>query len=278
MPVQKIMSLPGQSCWRFDPLCEYRWFDCKGPLSALADAIWIYGGRDRQLSGQLLVPHWKACLAVIRKWKTGADMPSEVELSVLGPIGTPRWNGEVDNVEIIAVRLQPEAVAILFDFKPGDIVDRDVIWTASGKRFDKVRRLAERGASAERIVCALIEMLVGVANRNHMIDPLTAAVARELRKAGEPPRIAHIAKLFDVSERTLRRRFEHHVGIPPKYYARQFRLKQLLLEMDRQQHPQWATLALDFGYFDQAHMIDDVKSLTGVRPSKLHQMRRLAYE
>lgn len=277
MRVQKTLRLPELSGWRSDPLLEYRWLDCEGPLSGFADAIWIYGGRNRQLSSQLLVPHWKVCVAVIRKWKTATDIPSEVEISILGPIDTPRWNGEVDNVEIVAVRLQPEAVSAVFDFKPGDIADLDVNLAEHDILLDKVRRLAERGASAEHLVCALIEFLHCTANRSRVIDPLTSAVAGELRKAGEPPRIFDIAKQFDISERTLRRRFEHNVGIPPKYYARQFRLKQLLLEMDRHQHPKWTTLALDFGYFDQAHMIDDVRLLTGVTPSKLHQMRRQAH-
>jgi AraC-like DNA-binding protein len=274
MPSEETLLLRGNTGWRFDPLREYRWLECKGSLSALADAIWIYGGRDRQLSSQLLVPHWKACIAVIRKWRSGTRIPSEVEISILGPMGIPRWNDEVDNVEIVAVRLQPEALAALFDFKAGDIIDRDVKLTGLGVRFDRIRRLAEVGEAAERIAGAMIELLAGISNCKREVDPLTSAVANELRKAGAPPRIADMAKLFDVSERTLRRRFEQNIGVPPKYYARQFRLKQLLLEMDRHQNPKWATLALDFGYFDQAHMIDDVRSLTGIRPSTLHQMRR----
>ena len=259
--------------WQSDPLGEYRWADCAGPMAKIADAIWIYGGSDSRLSGQLLVPHWKTCLAVIRSWTAGTYTPNDVQLSMLGPIATPRWNGEIDNVEIVAVRLQPEAVAALFDILPSDIIDRDLP-VAADPRLDEVRRIAEQGEPAERIAAALVDFLADAANQSRTVDPLTSAAAQLLRQASGQPRISAIANHLDISEQTFRRRFEQHVGVAPKYYARQFRLKHVLLEMDRYPRPNWSALALDFGYFDQAHMIEDIRALTGVGPSQLHAMRR----
>lgn len=261
--------------WKLDPLGEYRWFDVKGALNNLAEAVWIYGGKGRALSNQLLVPHWKACLAVIRRWDPQSKLPCDVRFAILGPVSTPRWNRSDKNIEVVAVRLQPEAVAAILDLKPGEILDRDIALEPEAG-LDSVRRLAERGADATCVAKALVAYLAGQTDVSGKIDALTTAVAKLLRNTGGTARIGDVAESIGISERTMRRRFEQNIGVTPKYYARQARLKHVLLALDRVQHPDWSGFAHDFGYFDQAHMIDDMRALTGFGPSQLHAMRRVA--
>ena len=260
-------------CWKTDPLGEYRWTNIEGPLSQLTDALWIFGERGREVSAQILVPHWKLCLAVVRRWNTVSGQLDDVKLSLLGPINTPRRNESGSGLEIIAVRLHPEAAAAVLDVKPIDVVDHDPAFE-HWPSLDAVRQVAESGAAADAVGAELINYLLGRLSPNRDQITFSALAARTMRRSFGLRRIKAVAAEMDVSERTFRRRFEQEVGLPPKQYARRVRLVNMLLQTDRIAAPNWSAVAHDFGYFDQAHMIDDTRNLTGVALSTLHVMRR----
>lgn len=87
-------------------------------------------------------------------------------------------------------------------------------------------------------------------------------------------RVTDIADNLNVPERTFRRQFVQDIGLSPKQYSRRVRLMGLLLRTDQLARPNWSALAHDFGFFDQAHLIEDTRLLTGLGPAELHAMRR----
>jgi AraC-like DNA-binding protein len=80
---------------------------------------------------------------------------------------------------------------------------------------------------------------------------------RARRAAQHPGRVG-------VSERHLRNLFAREVGLSPKHFARISRLRKVLALAGRRQ---WAAVAEDAGFFDQAHMISDFRALMGVSPA-----------
>ena len=71
-----------------------------------------------------------------------------------------------------------------------------------------------------------------------------------------------------ISVRSLQRLFSRYVGISPKWVIQRYRLHELLEQMHAGKRLDWAQLALDLGYFDQAHLINDFKSITGYAPTE----------
>ena len=71
-----------------------------------------------------------------------------------------------------------------------------------------------------------------------------------------------------ISVRSLQRLFSQYVGVSPKWVIRRYRLHELLEQMHSGKHLDWAQLAVDLGYFDQAHLINDFKSITGYAPTE----------
>ncbi len=63
----------------------------------------------------------------------------------------------------------------------------------------------------------------------------------------------------------LRRRFAARVGLAPKRFARVRRLQRLLDAVGPD--GDWARAATEVGYFDQAHMVNDFRALTGLTPT-----------
>ena len=66
--------------------------------------------------------------------------------------------------------------------------------------------------------------------------------------------------------RTLRRRFTAQAGLTPKRFARVQRLRRVTRALDGQARADWAAVAAEHGYCDQAHLIDEFQDLADITP------------
>ncbi|MQA78155.1 MAG: helix-turn-helix domain-containing protein [Streptosporangiales bacterium] len=79
-------------------------------------------------------------------------------------------------------------------------------------------------------------------------------------------RVDQVAARYDMSARTLQRLFHRYVGVGPKWMIRRYRLHDgaELLATGAVADP--AALAVELGWFDQAHFTRDFSALIGVSP------------
>lgn len=111
--------------------------------------------------------------------------------------------------------------------------------------------------------------------------------------------LGSLATELECSHRTLIARFRTCVGLPPKTIARLLRFNRAVRSLDRvsrtrangpagkpylaAKHPdeprvgaiQWADLAADCGYFDQAHLIREFREFAGLTPDAF--LRRMSF-
>ncbi|WP_338261841.1 helix-turn-helix domain-containing protein [Corallococcus caeni] len=106
-----------------------------------------------------------------------------------------------------------------------------------------------------------------IALRTHQtFEPASARLARRavrLLEADEV-RVETVAEQLGVTARHLRRAFTEHVGIGPKDYARTVRLQRAVRMAATSKD--WRRIAVDAGYYDQAHLIADFRELVGLTP------------
>lgn len=96
----------------------------------------------------------------------------------------------------------------------------------------------------------------------------TSTHLAELARADrEIARAEQLAKVADVSIRTLERRFSVHIGLSPKKVIQRYRLQEVA-ERARLGPVSWASVAADLGYADQAHLVRDFRAVTGEAPAK----------
>ena len=79
-------------------------------------------------------------------------------------------------------------------------------------------------------------------------------------------RVGALAEELGWSRRRLVARFREQVGLPPKAAARMIRFEHARALAERSQRPDWARIAFDAGYYDQSHLINDFRSVTGRTP------------
>ena len=82
--------------------------------------------------------------------------------------------------------------------------------------------------------------------------------------AGQMP-IAELARACRVSPRHLNRLMRNWVGVSPKRLARFVRFQTLLQRMEASP-PNPARAAAELGYFDQAHLANEVAQFAGMSP------------
>lgn len=93
---------------------------------------------------------------------------------------------------------------------------------------------------------------------------------RRLEQTGGLVDIGVLAEETGFSRKHLISRFHEEIGLPPKLLGRLMRFDRVLrlLKSGGGGGRSWAELALDHGYYDQAHLIRDFRQFTGSPPSE----------
>jgi len=81
-------------------------------------------------------------------------------------------------------------------------------------------------------------------------------------------RVADLARAVGVGERQLQRLFAEHVGVNPKWVIRRYRLYEAADAAAKGGDVNWARLAADLGYSDQAHLTREFTKAIGVPPDR----------
>jgi len=76
-----------------------------------------------------------------------------------------------------------------------------------------------------------------------------------------------VARRHAMSERTLQRLFRRYVGVGPKWVLQRARLHDAVDRIDGGRAGDLAALALELGWFDQAHFTRDFTALVGQSPA-----------
>jgi len=79
-------------------------------------------------------------------------------------------------------------------------------------------------------------------------------------------RVQDVADKMGSNARTLQRLFNRYIGVSPKWVIQRYRLHEAAELMESGAALDWARLALELGYYDQAHFIKDFKGIVGKPP------------
>ncbi|GGZ01319.1 AraC family transcriptional regulator [Streptomyces nitrosporeus] len=101
-------------------------------------------------------------------------------------------------------------------------------------------------------------------------DPRTAqvtALAELVRTDRALLRVDTLARTAGMSARSLQRLFATRVGVGPKWVILRHRIHEALERAAAGPEADWAGLAADLGYSDQAHLVRDFTATVGVPPA-----------
>jgi AraC-like DNA-binding protein len=130
----------------------------------------------------------------------------------------------------------------------------------------------------------LRERLLSVSNRNGMfqvaeqfllrqlVRPLelhpAVSFAREKFSKRHTVSMASLAHEIGLSQRRFIELFVAQIGLPPKAFYRVRRFQRILEMVHASRDVEWVQVALDSGYYDQAHFNHDFREFSGLTPSQ----------
>lgn len=247
-------------------------------IADCAEAVWLHRtplSYDVRDAAHRVLPDPSLCLAFTCR-RDADGRPRDARLIVIGPVDTASFFRIVPGREMVAVRLRLEWSAPLLDLAAPDHVDAlDDFTGLAPSQGDRLLDHLRATCTAEDALRLLIDE---IARRRHSRssgpDPIAAAALDLARDTHGSASIASVARRLDLSERHLRRRVADAAGTSLKRFARARRFLAVLAAMDATPRPSWARLAIERGFFDQAHLVRDIRHFTGLSPQRLHRERR----
>lgn len=135
---------------------------------------------------------------------------------------------------------------------------------ASGEWVGAVRAAADIDARAE-----LAETFLRA--RRPERDERAVQAARHVAAIADDAGITSVEALAargGLGKRALQRLFQHYVGVGPKWVINRYRMHEAIARVQAGAAVDWADLALELGYFDQAHFNRDFRALVGLTPGE----------
>lgn len=191
---------------------------------------------------------------------------------VAGPSTQPVLLSMRGHLQGLSVTLRPGAASALFGLPAHELAERAVDWDTlvPTRHRGILPRLQEARGDAGRadiLLCALAAMQrpVDMAERNKV-----AHATALLRSAGDK-RVAAIAAAAGVGERRLQQIFRTQLGLSPRAWSRLARMHECLRLLRRTGAPRWNELALESGFYDQSHLVNEFQALCGLTPGQFLQ-------
>jgi AraC-like DNA-binding protein len=143
-----------------------------------------------------------------------------------------------------------------------DHVELGDLWGRDGQLLRE--RLLEQPTPAARLQL-LERLLLKLAVRPLQSNPALSYALDELEGGAA---ISAVVTRLGSTPRRFIREFSQAVGLTPKRWQRIRRFQRVLSSVES--GADWAQVALDCGYFDQAHLIHDFHAFSGISPSRYH--------
>jgi transcriptional regulator GlxA family with amidase domain len=124
--------------------------------------------------------------------------------------------------------------------------------------------LAFRRAASKTGVNTPSRPVLSSFNRLH---PAVVYMAGELDVCDGPGRVDRVTGKIGMSQRRAAQLFHEQIGVSPKTFHRVRRFQRTLLRLRGVRQADWAELAVECGYYDQAHLSHDFRQIAGMTPS-----------
>jgi AraC-like DNA-binding protein len=144
-------------------------------------------------------------------------------------------------------------------------VSLETLWGRAAAIRVRDQLLEARTPQAKALVLqhALLAIAAGRPERH----PAVAHALNEFHSMPDAKRISTVTGELGISPRHFIDLFRSEVGLTPKLFCRIRRFQQVLRQIRTGAQIRWSNVALEAGYFDQAHFIHDFRAFSGINPS-----------
>lgn len=247
------------------------------PLSDFVELLWLYEGYDVPHEKERLLPDGSVELVInlaedrIRVYDSHdpekfCTIPGCVASGPRSEFFVIDTAGEASTV---GVHFKPGGAFPFFAVPPAELRNRSValecLWGAAAVRLRE--RLLEAG-TAENKLRVLESCLLEELKKPLERHPFVGFALQQLCNSIQAPPVSRVVDQIGCSQRRFIQLFSDQVGLTPKLFSRVRRFQNVVQSAHRVDAINWTQMALDCGYYDQAHFIHDFQSFAGITPSE----------
>lgn len=170
---------------------------------------------------------------------------------------------------VFGVKFWPGGFYPFWDAPVSDLTNRVISLSEVFGKSGKIFAEAVTACTYDEGIVELAEELLHA--RNPIRDENVVVVRQIVDQIAVEPSITKVDDLIPgvgMSKRTLQRLFRRYVGVSVKWVIQRYRMHEAIEQIGRGHPVDWARLAINLGYFDQAHFIKDFKRFAGRTPDE----------
>lgn len=260
---------------------RYREIKPRAPLDSFVECFWTLEGEGAAAQPERILPD--GCVEIILNFGARFSQHDDHSPSLqprhflVGQMTGPILIAPTGAVELIGIRFHPGGTLPFLRVPLHELTDRVVeLGSLSSKLERELLSAASEAASLREKIAAVEKFLTRCLTDNKHDARLMMLAAKIVAGAGlvSVDRLAYDA---GISSRQLERRFLREVGLGPKLLGRIIRFQQVFRAVEAG-NSAWSTIALDCGYYDQAHLIRDFNQFAQQTPAVLFSNQSLITE
>jgi AraC-like DNA-binding protein len=190
-------------------------------------------------------------------------------LSLYGHLLTPSQLSFDKPVTVIAYFLHPYSAYTLFGVSLKELTDGfiDLNYIQQAKNAGLQEKLMDAESLHQRL--ELINDFILHLSRLQKENNARVVLATHcLKQNTEADALLILRNELKISERSLQRFFEEHVGISPKLYKRVCQFNAAFQQLNSHAYSRLSDIAYDHGFADQSHFNRVFKEFTGLTPKE----------
>lgn len=178
--------------------------------------------------------------------------------------------------QIIIIQFYPYVLNVLFGLNPNTIVDDCYDLNEFSTKLNILDKLNKY--DLHEVNSKMIQLFMFLENlgkdKYHKIDPYIRQSIKLILDSKGIDSIQKISERLNISKRTLERKFNSVIGIPPKQFMKIIQFQNSLNQMSTKQFILPTDVVYDNGYTDQSHFIKIFKSYTGMTPGNFLEKKK----
>jgi len=246
------------------------------PLASLVRCFWYWEGAPQPHARERLMPSGEATIVFnlrddeMRLYDAD-DLDRYISCGLAGLTGPRTGCFAIDSASqdrVIGIEFHPGGTFPFFREPAGEIANQsaplDCLW---GSVAGEIREQLLAAPSVEAMFAVLERALLGQLVRRVELHPAIAFARAQICRAPHVATMAGVVDRVGLSQRRFIELFRDQIGLAPKAFCRVRRFQRVIASIHRKPVVDWAQVALDGGYYDQAHFIHDFQAFSGMTPA-----------
>lgn len=246
------------------------------PLSRFVENLWLVEGHTADYTREKILPDGAIELIIDLDSEPKAIFDGEASASfrtvkkawISGERTRYIVIGAARNQSMVGIRFRPGGAYPFFKFPISElsesVTELDLIW---GSLVDEIRDELLEVATPEQRLPRLESFLLRQAKRSLESNRSVSFAIHQLQHSPQFLAIRDLANTIGITQKHLISQFEKVVGLRPKSFARVCKFQKVVNLLEQQQALEWAAIASECGYYDQAHFIHEFQAFSGLNPS-----------